>query len=397
MDEWDSYWVEIWVSTPQANDTGIASASVDLSYNTTYHSATTVQYGPGFSSVGQYTIDDANGEILNIAGTTSTGNVGDDGVALLARVKFERGPSDADVPNDAVGQYISPIATLTTELTRHEAALVGQGTSTVDSGGPVSVDLWPLMYDLDDSDIVDFADFSFFAAVFLQRVIDNDSAYASDFDHSGTVDFSDFAFFAPNFGQSKGSSQPRVYAAGFPDDWGSTLSVATATTPSGDAAPLTNSQLTAVVDAAVTRLESNFDEEPAAGTLSDVTIEIVDLPGNLVGLAHEDERRVQIDVDAAGYGWFVDATPLDDEEFSPVASTYERSALPESTATQRVDLLTVVMHELGHLLGHADDDGHSLMESTLPPGTRRLADFDAEGDTDSAALDQVFAGLDESP
>ena len=129
----------------------------------------------------------------------------------------------------------------------------------------------------------------------------------------------------------------------------------------------------------------------AAATLDDVTFEIVDLPGNVVGLASEDERRVQIDVDAAGYGWFVDTSPLDDHEFTGAESTYERTALPEDPAARRVDLLTVVMHELGHLLGYDDDDGHALMESQLPPGTRRLADFNAEGLTES--LDRAFADL----
>jgi len=45
-------------------------------------------------------------------------------------------------------------------------------------------------------------------------------------------------------------------------------------------------------------------------------------------------------------------------------------------AANRVDLLTVVMHELGHELGMADVDGTvavgDLMAETLTPGVRRL-------------------------
>jgi hypothetical protein len=167
---------------------------------------------------------------------------------------------------------------------------------------------------------------------------------------------------------------------------------------------LSQEKLTTVVDAAVARLESTEGEDAAA--LSDVTFEIVDLPGDVVGLAYD--RHVQIDVDAAGFGWFVDATPADDTEFTIVESTHGRVALPDSPAYGHVDLLTAVMHELGHVLGHADDDGHALMESTLPLGTRRLPDLHLALETetpefdglagvqqlDIAALDGAFAAVD---
>ena len=73
-----------------------------------------------------------------------------------------------------------------------------------------------------------------------------------------------------------------------------------------------------------------------------------------------------IDDDAAGFGWFLDPTPATDEEFAE--SAYE--------AEERMDLLTAVMHELGHLLGrdHADDarSPAALMSSSLSAGQRRL-------------------------
>ena len=44
-----------------------------------------------------------------------------------------------------------------------------------------------------------------------------------------------------------------------------------------------------------------------------------------------------------------------------------------SPAAGHVDLLTVVMHEMGHALGHTHDELTDVMASTLPLGTRRLA------------------------
>ena len=70
---------------------------------------------------------------------------------------------------------------------------------------------------------------------------------------------------------------------------------------------------------------------------------------------------VWLDVDAAGCGWFVDMTPWDDSEFTTVGHQGERG---------RMDLLTVVEHEVGHLL----DRGHEasgVMQETLTAGTRR--------------------------
>ncbi|HPM85387.1 MAG TPA: matrixin family metalloprotease, partial [Candidatus Anammoximicrobium sp.] len=53
----------------------------------------------------------------------------------------------------------------------------------------------------------------------------------------------------------------------------------------------------------------------------------------------------------------------------------------------QMDLLTAVMHEMGHALGLADLDGDdALMAGVLQPGTRRLPTL--------ADVDQVLAGSD---
>jgi hypothetical protein len=42
-------------------------------------------------------------------------------------------------------------------------------------------------------------------------------------------------------------------------------------------------------------------------------------------------------------------------------------------ADQRADLLTAVMHEMGHLLGYGDTPADDLMGAILPLGVRRTA------------------------
>jgi hypothetical protein len=56
-------------------------------------------------------------------------------------------------------------------------------------------------------------------------------------------------------------------------------------------------------------------------------------------------------------------------------------ALPGSPAEGKEDLLSAVLHEMGHLAGNADGTS-GLMAASLAPGTR-----------DTLALDQVFSTL----
>jgi hypothetical protein len=152
-----------------------------------------------------------------------------------------------------------------------------------------------------------------------------------------------------------------------------------APTESADAGALTYAELNAIANEAVLRwteatdLDSGVQEQ-----LSQVTFQIADLSGLTLGQASAE--TIVIDVNAAGYGWYVDATPADDLEFGLKLSELELMASSTSMAFGRMDLLTVVMHELGHVLGYQDLDSGSdaLMGGTLDAGTRRLNDSTPE-------------------
>jgi hypothetical protein len=94
--------------------------------------------------------------------------------------------------------------------------------------------------------------------------------------------------------------------------------------------------------------------------LNRVTVGIADFPGPWLGMAFPG--AIWIDQNAAGFGWYLDPTPAEDSEFP---------ATPGSPAYGKIDLLTVVEHELGHELGLADDTGADLMGIFLPAGVRR--------------------------
>jgi hypothetical protein len=119
---------------------------------------------------------------------------------------------------------------------------------------------------------------------------------------------------------------------------------------------LTDDLLKPIVDEALRRWSALTGD----ARLSSVEVRIADLPGN--GLALHESQIIWIDPTAAGHGWFIDHTPEDDVEFSGAARV------------DGMDLLSVVMHELGHELGIDDHYGSSddVMNGVLSSGTRRV-------------------------
>jgi hypothetical protein len=141
------------------------------------------------------------------------------------------------------------------------------------------------------------------------------------------------------------------------------------------ARPLTYDQLDDIIEEAKDRwAESLGTNVIGQVALDQVTFQIVNF-GDLT-LGRAIGASVLIDLDAAGWGWFVDATPCNDVEFGLGLSDVERMALATSPAFGRMDLLTVVTHELGHVLGFNDLDPNAgaLMSGNLDAGTRRLND-----------------------
>ena len=120
---------------------------------------------------------------------------------------------------------------------------------------------------------------------------------------------------------------------------------------------------------------------------------VAELP--LARLATVEGGDILVDLTAAGWGWFVDPTPDKDEEFEPSSAvTGERLAKPDGPAAGKMDLLTALMHEMGHMLGKPDlapaSSPGDLMAETLPVGVRRGPIAIAASSTQSAALETAL-------
>jgi hypothetical protein len=174
--------------------------------------------------------------------------------------------------------------------------------------------------------------------------------------------------------------------------------------PGGAAAgPLLTSQaLAPIVQDAIARWQAAGISSQAVAMLQSVKFQIADLDAS-GDLGSYYPGSVLIDDNADGFGWYVDPTPDSDAEFATRVAAAELQAGPGSPAFGRVDLLTVVMHELGHQLGLADLDPaaapHDLLTESLGTGTRRLPDAwpgspaASTASASSSVSDSVFATL----
>jgi hypothetical protein len=141
------------------------------------------------------------------------------------------------------------------------------------------------------------------------------------------------------------------------------------------AADVETSQVTALDEPALTRVvwqaiaawESVGLDAARVAILQSLSVEIADLPGRYLGWAAPD--RIVLDIDAAGYGWYVAGeSDIANLEF-------------------QMDLLSAVLHEMGHVLGLADlDEAADLMGRVLQPGTQYLPT--------AAHIDRILAGDD---
>ena len=99
--------------------------------------------------------------------------------------------------------------------------------------------------------------------------------------------------------------------------------------------------------------------------LDGVELQVADLPGE--ALAEYRQGVITVDVNAGGAGWYIDAAAAEDSEFGGTGAVLQARA--GGPAGSRVDLLSVISHELGHAMGLGHVDG-GVMSAELTAGQR---------------------------
>ncbi|MES2778026.1 MAG: Ig-like domain-containing protein [Bacteroidota bacterium] len=134
---------------------------------------------------------------------------------------------------------------------------------------------------------------------------------------------------------------------------------------------LTAAKMKSIHEAAIRRWISAGANKRHVQKMRAVVIKIDEVAGNFIGTS--EKGIIKLDKNAAGYGWFFDQTPYDDREF---ANKNTLHSYVHINAKGKMDLLTVLMHELGHQIGlddnYLDHESPTLMYGYINPGERRL-------------------------
>jgi len=201
IDEWSTHWVEIWIETKDTNDVGVASATVDLAYNTNCFTPTAIEYGPAFTENQAATIDDGAGVIDDLTAGTSTADVGLEPYVLLARVRFDSTEADTGLPLTA--DTLTTPSPADVGLRNAEVTLLGNIRDTVVLTEPPATTLSPVVFDLDDDGEVGLGDLSYFAGAYGHAAAAQGVAYAwaCDFDRDGQIGLGDLSYFAAAYGR----------------------------------------------------------------------------------------------------------------------------------------------------------------------------------------------------
>ena len=130
-----------------------------------------------------------------------------------------------------------------------------------------------------------------------------------------------------------------------------------------------------------------------------LTYSFTNLPGTAVGETTGEgaAANILLDINAAGRGWYIsgagslglEATNptanlsqwesgwLNNDDYLPTSNPNEWIAKAGSAAADKMDLLSVLLHEYGHALGFEhSSDPHDFMGTSLTAGVRRLPTAD---------------------
>ena len=150
---------------------------------------------------------------------------------------------------------------------------------------------------------------------------------------------------------------------------------------------LTEADVVPLFDEALTAWAAAGISDSQLAQLEGLQVQIADLFGALSGT--QVGNTITLDINAAGHGWFVSPGSRDKSLEPADSDAHSDSGLSTSDSRLRIDLLTVLYHELGHALGLEDDysdpSSDHITNGWLPIGTRRMP-----GNT---AIDALMADL----
>ncbi|MAC52789.1 MAG: hypothetical protein CME31_09620 [Gimesia sp.] len=394
ISEWSTYWVEIWVELTSQVDQGVYSVSADFKYNTAYTSAAEIEFGEGFTQNQAGSINDLTGSVTGIYAETTINHLGADSPVLFARVRFSPGSEDQvslETEPNSIGPY-----NLNFEITNSHVELGGNTPVTVNVDLSPGASIYANPFDLNDDDIINYRDLILLVGLYNTVPSESDSKFAwfSDFNQDDRINYRDLISLVGNYNKGKQDQTEVIYPQTYPNAWSDLLLVDTLSTPPVTADSVSQSDVVSTFDTVIDQtMNSPVLSSEQQKSLKHIDIQVIDLGGDILGAAAGS--TIYIDVDAAGYGWFIDSTLTGYSEYT-WSSELTLIALPDSDAADGIDLWTVIQHELGHLLDYEHSET-GLMQETLAPGIRKLPEwelnYEYENPMEPEAVDPFFLNM----
>ena len=220
IDEWQGFYLELWA---QADSNSVGEINLQMSYDTNLFCPETNQEGTfvyesgtAFSGTnGSFTVKQVNGLIIVSAKTTikDLGQAESNNQVFLGKIKFVPTPEGKGV---AITAYDTGIAATTgITVSSYNLGRTFDSTAVNQNVVQTTTEVWPVIFDANDSNAVDLDDFIDYALQFGAATQPGTGSWYTDYDSSGSTDLDDFISFALNFGTSRYDNSVRTYPENF--------------------------------------------------------------------------------------------------------------------------------------------------------------------------------------
>ncbi len=183
-----------------------------------------------------------------------------------------------------------------------------------------------------------------------------------DVDGSGAVNSKDLSDTILAKGDAVGATVPQALPK---------FQIFAGLAPAAQAVSVTQAEVQTLLPEAIAAWQAAGLDGTDVRKLEGVSVQVGNLGTSILGV--EAANAIIINQTAAGYNWFTAASGgSGGQAFGVAGPGGETMARPGSAAANEVDLLTVLEHELGHVVGLSDNNqAGDLMDITLGLGVRR--------------------------
>ena len=248
--EWQNFYLELWA---EMDSSSVGEVNLIISYDSDMFAPVTqdgefvYQTSPAFSGAnGTFSMNLTNGQIIVSAQTNLDGMGADGSKVLLGRIQFSPAENGAGVAIDAF--KTGECATTGITVSPYNLGRAKGGSAVNQNVTQTTTEVWPVIYDVDDSNAVDVNDFISFATYFGSQPNRANDSWYEDYDSTNLIDVQDFITFATNYGYGRANGQNISFPANFITKMKERMGTAPAALPANAVSEPVSAPIPVVVD-----------------------------------------------------------------------------------------------------------------------------------------------------